>query len=238
MRPVYVETLVDAPLGDVWAATQEPSAHQRWDARFTTIDYLSPAPDGCRRFTYATRLLPGLMVDGVGVYLAERHRGNESATSALRFAGTHPLALIGTGAGYWRYQSTPNGVRFLTGYDYRPAWGHCGRIADLAFRPFIGWATAWSFDRLRLWLERGISPASALHRSLTALAFRAIAVIAAALYLEAAAPDLGGAATIVAVAIALYLPPLPGTPSALRCRRHARRSSTEPAALNRLESIR
>jgi hypothetical protein len=26
------------------------------------------------------------------------------------------------------------------------------------FQPLIGWATAWSFDRLRLWIERGIPP--------------------------------------------------------------------------------
>ena len=24
----------------------------------------------------------------------------------------------------------------------------------------MGWATAWSFDRLRLWLEEGIDPAT------------------------------------------------------------------------------
>jgi hypothetical protein len=28
----------------------------------------------------------------------------------------------------------------------------------LVFRPLIGWATAWSFDRLRLWLDRGVPP--------------------------------------------------------------------------------
>jgi uncharacterized membrane protein YphA (DoxX/SURF4 family) len=26
------------------------------------------------------------------------------------------------------------------------------------FRPLFGWATAWSFDRLRLWLEDGVAP--------------------------------------------------------------------------------
>jgi hypothetical protein len=30
----------------------------------------------------------------------------------------------------------------------------------------MGWATAWSFDRLRLWIEQGIDPALSLHRSL------------------------------------------------------------------------
>ncbi|WJH35478.1 DoxX-like family protein [Paenibacillus sp. CC-CFT747] len=36
----------------------------------------------------------------------------------------------------------------------------------LLFRPLMGWATAWSFDCLRLWIERGIAPAVSLQRSL------------------------------------------------------------------------
>jgi hypothetical protein len=29
----------------------------------------------------------------------------------------------------------------------------------------MGWATAWSFDRLRLWIEKGIDPAISMQRS-------------------------------------------------------------------------
>jgi hypothetical protein len=58
-------------------------------------------------------------------------------------------------------------VRFLTWYDYDTRFGRCGRAFDrLVFRPLLGWATAWSFDRLRLWLERGIPPDSALRLAL------------------------------------------------------------------------
>jgi hypothetical protein len=54
---------------------------------------------------------------------------------------------------------TEDGVRFLTQYDYEPRFGVAGRAVDgLLFRPLLGWATAWSFDRLRLWLEDGIPP--------------------------------------------------------------------------------
>jgi hypothetical protein len=43
-------------------------------------------------------------------------------------------------------------VRFLTGYDYGTRFGLPGQVIDrLALRPLLGWATAWSFDRLRLW---------------------------------------------------------------------------------------
>jgi hypothetical protein len=37
---------------------------------------------------------------------------------------------------------------------------------DLVFRPLLGWATAWSFDRLRLWIESNLDPAFSLRQSL------------------------------------------------------------------------
>jgi hypothetical protein len=33
------------------------------------------------------------------------------------------------------------------------------------FRPLPGWATAWSFDRLRRWLEHGLEPEAALRQA-------------------------------------------------------------------------
>ena len=42
-----------------------------------------------------------------------------------------------------------------------------GRAIDgTIFRPLMGWATAWSFDRLRLWIERGIDPASSVRQAI------------------------------------------------------------------------
>src|SRR5207237_4652425 len=67
----------------------------------------------------------------------------------------------------WKYIPTADGVRFLTSYDYRTGCGAAGALFDrLIFRPLIGWATAWSFDRLRLWLEDGVSPAQAMRQTL------------------------------------------------------------------------
>jgi uncharacterized membrane protein YphA (DoxX/SURF4 family) len=84
----------------------------------------------------------------------------------LKFWSDDPKSLIREGGGYWRYVPTDDGLRFLTGYDYRVRFGALGRLLDrLAFRPLLGWATAWSFDRLRLWIERGIDPAVSLQRS-------------------------------------------------------------------------
>jgi hypothetical protein len=70
-------------------------------------------------------------------------------------------------------------VRFVTGYDYEPRWGAFGRLVDrVAFRPLIGWATAWSFDRLRLWIERGVQPEQAARQALVhALATLAVAFV-------------------------------------------------------------
>ena len=43
-KPIYVEIAIRAPLDELWRRTQSPDLHQRWDLRFTRIDYL-PRPD-------------------------------------------------------------------------------------------------------------------------------------------------------------------------------------------------
>ncbi len=96
---------------------------------------------------------------GTGESVGEREGETGARTSALRFWSDDPRSLIRSGSGYWRYVPTGDGIRFLTRYDYEPRFGAAGRVFDrLAFRPLLGWATAWSFDRLRLWLEEGIEP--------------------------------------------------------------------------------
>ena len=51
--------------------------------------------------------------------------------------------------------------------------GPIGRLFDrVIFRPLIGWATAWSFDRLRLWIEKDIDPAASMRQSMIHLAAR------------------------------------------------------------------
>ena len=103
----------------------------------------------------------GLEVAGVGETVANRDLPGGVRASSIRFSSTHPLSLIREGSGYWKYGATPDGVRFTTWYDYRTRLGLIGKVVDrFAFRPLMGWATAWSFDRLRLWLERGIPPAA------------------------------------------------------------------------------
>jgi len=75
--------------------------------------------------------------------------------------------MIREGTGYWKYIPTTDGILFLTWYGYRTHFGAVGALFDrLVFRPLIGWATAWSFDRLPLWLEQGVDPAEAMRQTL------------------------------------------------------------------------
>jgi hypothetical protein len=156
MRPkaLYVETVIRTDLDTLWRHTQDPVLHRRWDLRFAEISPLDE-PEG--HFRYASRFL-GITVAGVGVSVASRDWPDGSRTSVLRFASADPLSLISAGAGFWRYTPVPGGVRFVTGFDYGTRWGRFGRLADRVFRPVFGWMTAWSFDRLRLWLETGVAP--------------------------------------------------------------------------------
>ena len=250
--PLYVEARISADIDELWAATQDPAQHQRWDLRFTHIDYLDSADGGPQRFTYAVRVL-GIKLSGTGICAGENSRPDGSRTSALRFASPHPLSLLAQGSGYWRYVPTEDGIRFLTGYDYRPRWGRFGRIADrLIFRPLIGWATAWSFDRLRLWLERGTPPEHSLRRALLDVALRSAVLTAAAVViatrprmaftssfapLDGFAPYIRAIDVLTLAAALLLLPPLPGTPAARRCIRRQPAAVTAPAALAALDHV-
>ncbi|MET9674088.1 hypothetical protein ABZY68_13470 [Streptomyces sp. NPDC006482] len=236
---LYIETRVRVDLETLWERTQEPDRHQRWDLRFTEISYLPRAEGEPQHFRYATRVLPFLAVAGTGVSAGERHRAGGDRVSALRFASPHPLSLLAEGSGYWRYVPTPDGVRFLTGYDYRPRWGRLGRAADrLVFRPLMGWATAWSFDRLRLWCERGITPERSRDRWLLETAARvlAVAVPLALTRLPLGLVSLDAVPlTVLGLAAAVLVPPSSRTPAARRCLRTPPARSREPRLLAALE---
>jgi uncharacterized membrane protein YphA (DoxX/SURF4 family) len=162
LKSVYVETRIRTPLETLWKHTQDPSLHERWDLRFSEIQYL-PRLDLAdpQRFLYATRIGFGREIRGEGESVGTRDGPEGERTSALRFWSEDPASLIREGSGYWKYVPTADGIRFLTDYNYRTRFGAPGRVFDsLIFRPLIGWATAWSFDRLRLWLEKGVDPST------------------------------------------------------------------------------
>ncbi len=145
-----------------------PEQHQRWDLRFTEIEYL---PRGSelepQKFRYSTRIGFGLKIEGEGESTGTSADKSGARTSALSFWSEDPKSLIGRGSGYWKYVPAGECVRFLTWYDYDTRFRVAGKLFDrLAFRPLIGWATAWSFDRLRLWIERGIPPETSFRMAL------------------------------------------------------------------------
>jgi hypothetical protein len=177
---IYVETLIRADLDVVWRHTQTPSVHARWDLRFTDIRYLPHSdPAAPQRFVYETRIGFGWRIRGEGETVATREDASGVRTSSLRFWSDDAKSLIRVGSGYWQYIPTADGVRFLTRYQYETRFGWLGHVLNAAFfEPLLGWATAWSFDRLRLWLEQGLDPATALHNSVVhALARVVLAVI-------------------------------------------------------------
>jgi hypothetical protein len=168
-KQIYVEIQIHGPIDQVWHLTQTPELHERWDLRFSHIRYLPRLdPLQPQRFLYTTRIGMGLKISGEGESVGTHDGANGERSSALRFWSDDPKSLISDGSGFWKY--IPNGtcgsLCFLTGYDYRVRFGALGRAFDrLFFRPLLGWATAWSFDRLRLWIEKGIDPALSMRLS-------------------------------------------------------------------------
>ncbi|SEB51585.1 hypothetical protein SAMN04489806_0939 [Paramicrobacterium humi] len=156
-RGIYVETLVRADIDRLWQLTQDPKLHVRWDLRFSAITPFEDLAGGGYRFRYE-RTLPFHTIVGTGTSIGEKTSRDGIRTSALRFTTRDRLSPLGDGRGYWRYVPTAEGTLFVTGYDYEPGWG---RVLDrLVMRRLLGWMTAWSFDRLRIWAETGAEPAS------------------------------------------------------------------------------
>jgi hypothetical protein len=158
---IYVEIRIRGDMDELWRRTQDPDLHERWDLRFSEIVYLPRLDETApQQFSYATRIGFGLRIRGAGESVGSRVGAGGERVSALTFWSRDTKSLILEGSGYWRYVPTPDGIRFLTWYSYRTRFGLAGRLLDrVLFRPMMGWATAWSFDRLRLWIEQGIDPA-------------------------------------------------------------------------------
>lgn len=159
---IYVSVRIRAPLEQVWALSQDPDRHSRWDLRFSRIAVVD---DGVpMRFEYERRI-PLHVIRGTGISAGNKE-GRGGRTSVLRFATEDPVSPLRSGRGYWRYRHHDGVTTFSTGYDYDPgAW----RLLDrLILRRVIGWMTAWSFDRLRIWAERGEPPERWPLRSLLA----------------------------------------------------------------------
>src|SRR5919201_4497479 len=164
------ETNIHCNRETIWALTQDPGQHARWDLRFTDIEYLPrDHADAPQKFRYATRIGFGISIQGWGETLGSP----DHSTSALKFGSDDPKSLIRKGAGSWTYKPVPGGIDFRTSYDYAVRYGRAGLLLDrLVFRPLMVWATRWSFDRLRLWIERKQDPELSFRLWVTKMAGR------------------------------------------------------------------
>ncbi|MEP6949605.1 MAG: DoxX-like family protein [Ginsengibacter sp.] len=170
-KPLYIETKIKCNFDTLWTYTQDPAIHQQWDLRFSEITYLpKDNPAEPQRFLYSTKVGFGINVNGIGESVATRTKDNGESTSVLKFSSGSSLSVIKKGAGYWKYVPEADEIKFFTGYDYETRWGFFGKMFDkFIFRPLMIWATAWSFDCLKNWIEKGLHPKQALKAQLTVL---------------------------------------------------------------------
>ncbi|HWO98067.1 MAG TPA: DoxX-like family protein [Bacillus sp. (in: firmicutes)] len=167
-EPIYVQTEIRTSMEEIWEHTQNPELHTEWDARFTEISYLERHEHEPQQFLYKTKIGFGLEIAGKGETAGEIHKETGERVSSLKFWTDNPLSLIREGRGYWKYYPKGERIEFETQYDYETNFGKMGEIMDsYIFRPLLGWATAWSFSLLKLWLEKGYHPRLILQRTLT-----------------------------------------------------------------------
>lgn len=158
-KPIYVEMDINCSIDKAWQFTQQPGMHEQWDLRFSSITYNEKAhPDDPQRFTYTTKVVPGIVVSGWGESKGSHEKKSGVKTSSLHFGTSQLISPIKEGRGYWQYIPKEKGITFLTLYDYDTRYGVIGRLFDTLFRPLMGWATALSFNVLARWIEVGESP--------------------------------------------------------------------------------
>ena len=117
---------------------------------------------------YKTKIGFGLEIAGEGESIGEIRKETGERISSLKFWTDNTLSLIQIGRGYWKYTPNKEYIHFETQYDYDTRFGRVGNVIDCyIFRPLLGWATAWSFDALKLWLEKGLHPRLLIRRTMT-----------------------------------------------------------------------
>ena len=167
-KPIYVSAEMKTTMEKLWEYTQEPDLHTEWDARFTEISYLEKKEGEPQKFLYKTKIGFGLEIAGEGESIGEIRKETGERISSLKFWTDNQLSLIQIGRGYWKYTPRKKYIHFETQYDYDTRYGRLGNVIDSCiFRPLLGWATAWSFDALKLWLEKGLHPRLLIRRTMT-----------------------------------------------------------------------
>src|SRR5260370_10196002 len=110
---IYVEIFIRAPMENLWHKTQEPKLHERWDLRFSQIDYLPRRADEPQRFLYSTRIGAGLRIDGEGENTGGHGGASGQRASPLKFWSKNPKLLIEIVFGYWKDLSSADRLCFF-----------------------------------------------------------------------------------------------------------------------------
>jgi hypothetical protein len=148
-KKIVVEALIPAAVETVWARSQEPASHVRWDIRFTTIAN-KPEVDarGYHLMDYRTDVAFGIEVAGEGRYL----HSTPLEHSTFEFDSDDWKSIIRDGRGIWQYERRGDATLFKTVYDYAARYGFLGAFLDwLVFRRVLQLSTEWGFETLRQW---------------------------------------------------------------------------------------
>ena len=68
---IYVEIFIHGSMDELWEKTQNPGVHQRWDLRFSEIEYLPRTAGEPQKFLYVTRIGAGMRIAGEGKSIGE-----------------------------------------------------------------------------------------------------------------------------------------------------------------------
>ncbi len=166
-KPIYVETDIATSMDILWKHTQHPELHEQWDLRFSEITYLPRQDHNLpQQFLYRTRIGFGIDIAGTGTTKSTSSNHKTTRMSTLSFGSDQAISLIREGGGYWKYDAKGEKIVFKTRFDYKTRFGLLGSWLDkLLFRPLFGYATAWSFDVLKIWLEKGLQPAAIIQNA-------------------------------------------------------------------------
>lgn len=146
---IIVEAIIPCDVETLWARSQEPELHIRWDIRFSHIKYLDELDEnGFQLMDYRTKIGFGLEIKGTGRYL----QNTPLKHSTFEFESADWKSIIKIGRGIWQYKPCAEGTYFRTVYDYETNYGFFGAFLDrFLFRPVMQLATEWSFETLRRW---------------------------------------------------------------------------------------
>ena len=121
---IYVEIPILCAVDELWEKTQNPALHQRWDLRFTEIEYLPRTGEEPQEFLYRTRIGLGIKIDGKGESTGTKDGEGGTRTSSLKFWSDDPKSLIKMGSEYWKYVPTRTGSAFLLGTTTKHVSAH------------------------------------------------------------------------------------------------------------------